>query len=398
MTRRTRTTGTRSPTPTPDHFAGRDVQTNTRWLHAFWGEVFDADPPSRWWYGYGALWAVPKSYILARPLADWDRLRKALADDVLSGYEAETLWPWMFGAEPKAKAGPIPPSKEYGASCWIAPPIHVGSDIYEGLGDVDVTLTAQESPPNPEQPGNPEPDPDQPKSYNRVYDETGTGGLVGAGDAPHKARYGPQASDGSTASGSSAPTVTSTHEGQGGTVASGVAQVGDYRVYHETGTGGVLVPKAATVYENRLLHSADLMHPVWRRSGFSPDGTSWTAPDGTPIPVYSFGYGYIFQDGPFTHETGQVGGNRCYIRANYECQIGFRRLGGSNQFHNERGERRPGLATDRMARRGHRAYVALATGQPTHKIAEPKASGLATAAVDRPRRRTVRSDDGRDGD
>ena len=64
-----------------------------------WGRVFACPPPSPWWFGYGATWAVPRASILARPLAFWRsllRLNEAAA--AAGGSQCPGLHAWAFEA------------------------------------------------------------------------------------------------------------------------------------------------------------------------------------------------------------------------------------------------------------------------------------------------------------
>jgi hypothetical protein len=55
------------------HFGLRSEQAGP-WIARAWRAVFDGPLPERFWFGYGAMWAVPKSAIHARPLALWRHL------------------------------------------------------------------------------------------------------------------------------------------------------------------------------------------------------------------------------------------------------------------------------------------------------------------------------------
>ena len=84
-------------------FANRTPIVNEPWLNEAWGLMFDGPPPNPWHYGYGAMYAVPRANIQARPLAWWRQLLTILRDapeldlfNPRNGYAMETLWLYVF--------------------------------------------------------------------------------------------------------------------------------------------------------------------------------------------------------------------------------------------------------------------------------------------------------------
>ncbi len=86
---------------------GRSPTQNEGWLSEIWPHFFACpipDPLSEWIYGYGAMYAVPRHRITARPLAFWKWCHDVIARPEHqiehswgSGYAFEILWKYLFG-------------------------------------------------------------------------------------------------------------------------------------------------------------------------------------------------------------------------------------------------------------------------------------------------------------
>lgn len=75
------------------------------WFARAWHAVFDCPQPSPWYFGFGALWMVPRASILARPRAFWSRLLEVIshtpagtARQPWSDWQAHPLNAWAFEA------------------------------------------------------------------------------------------------------------------------------------------------------------------------------------------------------------------------------------------------------------------------------------------------------------
>jgi len=60
------------------HFGSRNPKSNLRWFEEAWEEVFDCPLPVPYYFGYGAMWAIPKENILHRSREFYVRLLVAL--------------------------------------------------------------------------------------------------------------------------------------------------------------------------------------------------------------------------------------------------------------------------------------------------------------------------------
>lgn len=81
--------------------------TERPWLNpASWPHVFACPCPAPLWFGYGAMYAVPRHRIVARPLAFWGWLLRESersrwdadehADPPLTPWQMEALWVYLF--------------------------------------------------------------------------------------------------------------------------------------------------------------------------------------------------------------------------------------------------------------------------------------------------------------
>jgi hypothetical protein len=68
---------------------------------ATWPYVFDCPQPEPLWFGYGAMWAVPRAAIRARPLALWRHFLEVCdpaADNCPERWTDPPINPWMLEA------------------------------------------------------------------------------------------------------------------------------------------------------------------------------------------------------------------------------------------------------------------------------------------------------------
>ena len=68
---------------------------------ATWSYIFDCPQPSPLWFGYGAMWAVPREFIQQRPLAVWEHLLEVCDGGLSNDGGAWTdppINPWMMEA------------------------------------------------------------------------------------------------------------------------------------------------------------------------------------------------------------------------------------------------------------------------------------------------------------
>jgi hypothetical protein len=64
-------------------------------LPGVWSEIFPKTPlPNPYYFGYGALWAVPKEQITQRPLKFWTYLFENVSE--IDGWVMELLWNYVF--------------------------------------------------------------------------------------------------------------------------------------------------------------------------------------------------------------------------------------------------------------------------------------------------------------
>lgn len=92
---------------------------------------------------------------------------------------------------------------------------------------------------------------------------------------------------------------------------------------------GLLVEASRT---NLVLHNCDFSQAAWTSSEMTPSGTSLAGPDGSPLPGWSFGNGYVYQN--FTTVNGTDYTSSLWIRANKSAVIGMRNLSADSYLAN----------------------------------------------------------------
>jgi hypothetical protein len=81
---------------------GHNTTSVRPWYNpATWPYIFDCARPEPLWFGYGAMWAVPRRCILRRPLRLWEHLLQVCDDATVRTGEVWTdppINPWMMEA------------------------------------------------------------------------------------------------------------------------------------------------------------------------------------------------------------------------------------------------------------------------------------------------------------
>ena len=85
------------------YFGAKTPDETKEPLQKLWNKVFDCPQPDNWIFGYSAQYAVPKHYILRRPLCEWEHLLNQVCKKELSAYCMEALWYYLFTTTNKLK-------------------------------------------------------------------------------------------------------------------------------------------------------------------------------------------------------------------------------------------------------------------------------------------------------
>jgi hypothetical protein len=97
------------------HFGQRDSETNLRWFDKAWQSTFDCPLPDPYYFGYGAMWAIPRQTILARSIDFYKALMNQLLhqgvkyrqfQEPIDAWSIEGLWNAIF-TDPKVYPGKI---------------------------------------------------------------------------------------------------------------------------------------------------------------------------------------------------------------------------------------------------------------------------------------------------
>lgn len=76
------------------------VKEFTESLKKAWPKILKTPKPTPYYFGYGAMWAVPKQTILARSNMFWENLLgKLMTDPDITAWTIEALWAAIFEAE-----------------------------------------------------------------------------------------------------------------------------------------------------------------------------------------------------------------------------------------------------------------------------------------------------------
>ena len=88
-----------------NYFGHKNFQATQSWFANCWNEIFKCKVPSNYYYGYGAMWAVPKKFILNRSLNFWNNINELLLKSTNEAYQStidawamEALWAAVFSS------------------------------------------------------------------------------------------------------------------------------------------------------------------------------------------------------------------------------------------------------------------------------------------------------------
>jgi hypothetical protein len=83
------------------YYGHRSEEITREWFESIWNQVFDCPIPKHYYFGYGAMWAIPKDYIKNRSLAFWQNLDNKLQHNEeayrkFDTWALEALWSAIF--------------------------------------------------------------------------------------------------------------------------------------------------------------------------------------------------------------------------------------------------------------------------------------------------------------
>lgn len=85
-------------------FGNLSESINRIWFRRIWLELFCCPPPKSFYFGYGAMWAVPRDSILARPHAFWSGLLEKMTSQgnprhrefLIDAWAMELMWAALY--------------------------------------------------------------------------------------------------------------------------------------------------------------------------------------------------------------------------------------------------------------------------------------------------------------